>query len=139
MESSNFHNYFTETELACQFALKQVYSCLDSGSLNVGILLDLTKTFDSLDRAILLRKLEHYGVRQNSLKWFLNYFSNQLQYVAYNSCCSPLLPVKFGVPQCRIIAPLLFIIFINHLIRSDDDSNIILFADDTAVFPHSSC
>ena len=103
------------------------------------ILLDLAKAFDSLDRTRLLRKLEHYWDRQNSLKWFLNYFSNRLQYVSYNNCCSPLQPVKFKVPQGRNIRPTVFIIFINDLIRSDDDSSLILFADDTTVFLHDRC
>ena len=114
-------------------------SGLDSRMLRMGILLDLAKAFHSFDRAILLRKLEHYGVRQNSLKWFSSSFFNRLQYVSYNNCCSPLLPVKFGVPQGRITEPILFINFINHLLRSDDDSNLILFADDTTVFLHDRC
>ena len=96
------------TELACQFALKEVYSSLDSGMFSVGILFDLVKTFGSPDRAILLRKLEHFGIRQNSVKRFLKYFYNWLQYVSYNHCCSHLLPVKFGVQQGSIIAPKLF-------------------------------
>ena len=107
--------------------------------LSLGVLLDLANAFDPLDRAILLRKLEHYGIRQNTLKWILNNFSNRLQYVSYNNCCFPLLPVKLRAPQGRITGPILFITFINDLIRSDDDSNLILFSDDTTVFLHDRC
>ena len=127
------------TELACQSALKEVYSSLDSGMLSVGIFLDLAKAFDSLDRTILLKKLEFYGVRQSSLKWFISYFSNRRQYVSYKNCFSPMLPVEYGVPQGSIIGPVLFVIFINDIIKSDIDSSLILFADDTSVFLHDRC
>ena len=127
------------TELACQSALKEVYSSLDSGMLSVGIFLDLAKAFESLDRTILLKKLEFYGVRQSSLKWFISYFSNRRQYVSYKNCFSPMLPVEYGVPQGSIIGPVLFVIFINDIIKSDIDSSLILFADDTSVFLHDRC
>ena len=62
--------------------------------LSVRILMDSAKMFDSLDKAILLRKLE-----KSSLKWFMNLFYDGLQYV----CCVSMPPVKFGVPQVSII------------------------------------
>ena len=74
----------------------------------MGILLDLAKPFDYLDRAVLHTKLEHYGVRQNSLKWLIKYFSNRLQYVSYNKCCSSILKVKVVVTQGSIMGPIMF-------------------------------
>ena len=69
-----------------------VFSSLYSGLLSLGILLVLAKALDSLDRAILVRKLEYYGIRQSSLKCFMNYFSSRLQQVSFNNYSSPMLP-----------------------------------------------
>ena len=105
----------------------------------MGILLVPGYAFDSLDRAILLRKLQHWGVKQRSLKWFLNYFCSRLQHVSYNKCCSPLMPVKFRVPQGSILGLILVLFFINDIIPSDDDTNLFLFSGDTTVFLHNWC
>ena len=40
----------------------------------LGVFLDLTKAFDSIDFAILFDKLKCYGIRGLSLSWFENYF-----------------------------------------------------------------
>ena len=69
----------------------------------------------------------------------MNYFSNRQQYVTYKNCRSPLLPVDYGVPQGSIVGPVLFIIFINDIVKSDTDSSLILFADDTSIFLHDRC
>ena len=46
------------------------------------ILIDLSKAFDSIDHAMLLAKLEAYGVRGIEKSWFVNYLSGRRQRVA---------------------------------------------------------
>ena len=62
----------------------KISSALDNGELAVGVFLDLSKAFDTVDHSILVDKLEHYGIRGLPLKWIKSYFSIRLQFVEYN-------------------------------------------------------
>ena len=55
---------------------------LDTGKFACGIFVDLQKAFDTVDHNILLRKLDHYGIRGLSNSWFKSYLSNRKQFVS---------------------------------------------------------
>ena len=57
---------------------------MDNGLLNGVLFLDLKKAFDSVNHNILLSKLELYGIRGTSLKWFRSYFSKRKQICSIN-------------------------------------------------------
>ena len=48
------------------------------------MLLDLRKTFDTINHEILLFHLESYGVRGNCLEWFSSYLNDRTQCVTIN-------------------------------------------------------
>ena len=72
---------------------------LDNGEIPIAIFLDLSKAFDTLDHAILLKKkLEHYGIQDTPLNWLSSYLSNRLQFVQMGDVLSDTLPISTGVP-----------------------------------------
>ena len=105
----------------------------------IGIFLDFSKAFDTINHEILLCKLSHYGIRGKALEWFRNYLNNRKQYVSLNQQNSSLKEIEYGVPQGSLLGPLLFIVYINDFSRSSDVLSFILFADDSNVlFSHNN-
>ena len=101
----------------------------------MGIFLDISKAFDTIDHAILLHKLNNYGVKGISLNWFKNYLSNRSQIVEYDGVTSSNQMNTFcSVLPGSILAPLLFILDVNDFKNCLQYSTNISFADDTNVF-----
>ena len=67
------------------YALTHLYdkisSSINNKQFTIGILIDLSKAFDTVDHNILLKKLEHYGIRGIALRWFSSYLSDRRQFV----------------------------------------------------------
>ena len=112
----------------------RISAAIDRKEYSVGIFLDLSKAFDTVNHAILFKKLHVYGIRGLALDWIKSYLSNRYQYVQYNGCDSVLQKVSCGVPQGSILGPLLFLLYINDITNVSGILHLILFADDTSVF-----
>ena len=96
--------------------------------------IDLKKAFDTIDHSLLLKKLDHYGVRGISNDWLKSYLSDRKQYVSFNSLKSDLMSISCGVPQGSILGPKLFILYINDICNVSKLLQFVLFADDTNIF-----
>ena len=99
----------------------------------IGIFVDFTKTFDTVDHNILLSKLDRYGIRGYANNFFRSYLMNREQYNFVNGAKSVTKRINFGVPQGSVLRPLFFLLYINDIYRAVDDTIIRLFADDTSL------
>ena len=122
------------TSLALTQFLQSVVYSLDNKKSSIGVFLDLSKAFDTIDHSILLYKLNHYGIRGVPHSWIKNYLSNRQQFVCINSTKSHLKTIRCGVPQGSILGPLLFLLYVNDIRHSSPILQFTQFADDTSVF-----
>ena len=100
------------TELALSELVDRIYKDRYEKQLPIAIFIDLSKAFDTIDHIILISKLEHYGVENNELQWFISYMHNRQQYVEIENTKSTTETITTGVPQGSNIGPLLFLIYI---------------------------
>ena len=110
-----------------------IIAALDTGKFSIGIYINLSKAFDTLNHDILCQKLSHYGIRGMALDWIRSYLYLRKQCVYINSITSSLMTIDCGVPQGSILEPLLFIIYINDIVKSSTILSFSLFADDTSL------
>ena len=118
--------------------IEHIYSSLDKKHHTIGLFIDLKKAFDTVNHPILLRKLSRAGIRGLPLKLFESYLKDREQCVRLGSVLSDWRTVNIGVPQGSVLAPLLFILYINDLPLVPENLSTILFADDTTIFGSAS-
>ena len=81
-----------------------------------------------------LKKLFHYGLRDNVYDWFHSYLTGRSQYVSIGDIDSDILNISTGVPQGSVLGTILFLLYINDFHLSSNVLNFHLFADDANLF-----
>ena len=120
--------------MAHMILVDNLINALQNKEYVIGVFLDFSKAFDTVDHSILLKKLYHYGIRGIAYEWFESYLSGRTQFVTYNDEKSSIKPMTCGVPQGSILGPILFLLYINDLVSVCKHSLPFLFADDTNLF-----
>ena len=128
------------TEHAIVKLVDQIYKSFEKYHYTLGVFIDLSKSFDTVDHTILIRKLEMYGIKGINLAWFGSYLTNRIQYISIthiletdtkNICCR--------VPQGSILGPLLFLLYVDDF-HNSSALDLIMLADHTYLFyEHQDC
>ena len=71
--------------MALIFLVDKITNALENGECVLGLFLDFSKAFDTVNHDILFLKLEHYGIRGSALDLFKHYLTNRSQYVYESS------------------------------------------------------
>ena len=111
---------------------------LDEGNYVIGIYLDLTKAFDTVNHEISLYKLWRYGIRGHANDFFLSLSDQPTPVHVYKwKKKSITRTVNCGVPQGSFLGPLFFILYMNDIVKSVNANNIRLYTDDTGIFMYN--
>ncbi|CAF3375847.1 unnamed protein product, partial [Rotaria socialis] len=121
------YRHHLSTELALLKITEEVYKAIENKEICLLTLLDLSKAFDTVNPELLLRKLLEINV---STFWFENYLSGRTQSVKLNNTTSHQNVIEFGVPQGSILGPILFLIYINDIVKSLRNCIVVMYADD---------
>ena len=92
------------TEHAILEIINQIQTNMDRKLYTCGIFIDLQKAFDTVDHTILLKKLDHYGVREIVNDWFTSYLTarKQITEIGPLNICKKA-TVLSGVPQGSVV------------------------------------
>ena len=106
---------------------------LDNKITTQSVFFDISKAFDKVWHKGLIYKLHCIGIRGKLLKWFSDYLFDRKQAVVIKGKTSSYRSISAGVPQGSVLGPLLFLIYINDIVK-DIESIVKLFADDTSMY-----
>ena len=113
--------------------ITSIYDNININQHTILIFLDIKKAFDTVNHKILIKKLEHYGIRGTANDLSKSHLSDRKQFVILDHTihCN-IYPINSGVPQGFTLGPLLFLLYINDLINCSSVTPC-LFADDTCL------
>ena len=107
---------------------------MSDGNLTGVCSFDITKCFDTINHAILIKKYEFYGFDQCDIKWFKSCLHKREKLVSCHNQLSGKCEPQIGVPQGSVLGPLLFLIYVNDINRHVHLGSCNLYANDTLVY-----
>ena len=93
------------TNLCLSFLADKILKHFDKSLLTGMILIDLQKAFDTVNHAILLKKLEAISFSDKYIRWFRSYLCERIFFIEIENQISDYGKVSCGVPQGSILGP----------------------------------
>ena len=72
------------TEHAILQLVNIISNSFERGEYTLGIFIDFSKAFDTVDHEILISKLQYYGTKGKTLKWLKSYLNERKQCISYS-------------------------------------------------------
>ena len=63
----------------------QIRNSFESKQYALGVFVDLSKAFDTVNHRVLISKLENYRISGKNLLWYISYLTNRTQFIKYNN------------------------------------------------------
>ena len=95
--------------------------------------LDVAKAFNCIDHEILFIKMHNAGFVPRVIKWFRCYLT-RFQRVCLENQFSAAKPVSTGIAQGTVLGPIMFIFYVNDIIKCAKNVHMSLFADDCVLY-----
>ena len=119
------------TQKALLSLIERWKNTLNQNGYGGAILMDLSKTFDTIKHDLLIAKQGAYGISTESLKLIRSYLTNRFQRTKVNTSFSSWSILFLGVPQGSAVGQLLFNFYINDLFYLTEMTDVCNYADDT--------
>ena len=100
-----------DTQHAFPKSLENCKAAINNGGFAGALLMDLSRTFDSLNHELLLAKLHAYGFSRNVLTLVHSYLSDRKQRARINDSYSTWRETNLGAPKGSVLGPLLLLIY----------------------------
>ena len=106
---------------------------VDDGEMVDLIFFDFSKAFDKVCHLLLLLKLSNIGINPQLIKWIESFLVDRTMQVRVHGAYSRVHEVSSGVPQGSVLGPVLFLIYVNHVV-SNISCQYKIFADDIKLY-----
>ena len=99
-----------------------------------GIIMELSKDFESLNHSLLLAKLDAFCLDNNAVSFMRSYLINRLKRCKINLSFSEWVKISTGLSSGSIVTPLLLNIFINYFLLLLQKCDLVNYVDGSTMY-----